>query len=630
MGYIITANLARGRKVTVPEVFQWNRGQQLRFTGIELPDTYRVDFSNTMLGDSKSVVGGADGVTIPDEYFVPGQTIYAWLVFSPNENASETEYQVSIPISQRAKPTDAQPNPPQQDVIDQLIGQMTEAAEKAEDAKEAIENMGVASETLEPLQDATVEKTVDPETGEITLNFGIPKGYSPTVDINPLKFAEIETRRTADGMILMSIRRYGTQITFTDIDGQETANVMDGWTPTVRIDNTGNWHTMYVLYDPAKDIVTATWKDGTTFTPSVSPEGVISWTNDGGLANPESVDIKGQQGDPGTPGFSPTATVTKSGNTATISITDANGTTTASVTDGENGTPGVDGTTFTPSVSEQGVISWTNNGGLPNPQSVNIKGPKGDDGISPVATVTKSGDTVTITVMDKDGTTTATISDGQDGNDYVLTAQDKQDIAGMVDAPVQDVQIGSTSILSNGVAKIKIKSSTPLIFSQANGLSVETPGNADIKAGTTWQKALTPELQHASVFYGLAKAAGDSTQSSSSNSVGTYTEDAKSKISDMLNAPVAVSGSTPSITAKAGIRYICGEVSTLSVTVPASGCVDVRFESGSTPTVLTVTPPTGMTMKWPDWFDPTSLDANRTYEINILDGVYGVVTSWAT
>lgn len=32
-------------------------------------------------------------------------------------------------------------------------------------------------------------------------------------------------------------------------------------------------------------------EDGATFTPSVSPEGVISWTNDKGLDNPESVDM---------------------------------------------------------------------------------------------------------------------------------------------------------------------------------------------------------------------------------------------------------------------------------------------------------------------------------------------------
>jgi hypothetical protein len=52
------------------------------------------------------------------------------------------------------------------------------------------------------------------------------------------------------------------------------------------------------------------------------------------------------------------------------------------------------------------------------------------------------------------------------------------------------------------------------------------------------------------------------------------------------------------------------------------------FESGSTPTVLTVTPPTGLTMKWANGFDPTVLEANTTYEINIMDGIYGVVAAW--
>ena len=38
------------------------------------------------------------------------------------------------------------------------------------------------------------------------------------------------------------------------------------------------------------------------------------------------------------------------------------------------------GATFTPTVSSDGVISWTNDGGLPNPESVNIKGPAGPQG----------------------------------------------------------------------------------------------------------------------------------------------------------------------------------------------------------------------------------------------------------
>ena len=39
-----------------------------------------------------------------------------------------------------------------------------------------------------------------------------------------------------------------------------------------------------------------------------------------------------------------------------------------------------DGATFTPAVSTAGVISWTNNKGLANPASVNIKGPQGPQG----------------------------------------------------------------------------------------------------------------------------------------------------------------------------------------------------------------------------------------------------------
>lgn len=39
-----------------------------------------------------------------------------------------------------------------------------------------------------------------------------------------------------------------------------------------------------------------------------------------------------------------------------------------------------DGATFTPSVSENGLLSWTNDKGLTNPETVSIMGPKGNDG----------------------------------------------------------------------------------------------------------------------------------------------------------------------------------------------------------------------------------------------------------
>lgn len=75
------------------------------------------------------------------------------------------------------------------------------------------------------------------------------------------------------------------------------------------------------------------------------------------------------------------------------------------VHDGQSGAIGQNGATFIPSVSEDGVISWTNDRELPNPEPVNIKGEKGEEGYTPVK-----------------------------GVDY-FTEEDKQEIAGMVEIP---------------------------------------------------------------------------------------------------------------------------------------------------------------------------------------------------
>lgn len=92
-------------------------------------------------------------------------------------------------------------------------------------------------------------------------------------------------------------------------------------------------------------------------------------------------------------------------------------------------------------------------------------------------------------------------------------------------------------------------------------------------------------------------------------------------------APVSVenvSGSTPVITGTENTRYVCGEVSTISITPASSGITDVLFYSGATATVLTLP----NTVKMPPWFDASDLDAETWYEINILDGVYGVIGLW--
>lgn len=76
---------------------------------------------------------------------------------------------------------------------------------------------------------------------------------------------------------------------------------------------------------------------------------------------------------------------------------------------------GVNGTTYTPSVSVAGEISWTNDGGKDNPEPVNIKGPKGDTG--PQGAAGKDGERGPQGEPGKDGAVGPQGVPGTDGKD---------------------------------------------------------------------------------------------------------------------------------------------------------------------------------------------------------------------
>lgn len=166
-----------------------------------------------------------------------------------------------------------------------------------------------------------------------------------------------------------------------------------------------------------------------------------------------------------------------------------------------------------------------------------------------IKTITQNND-YTLTITLNDGTTYTTSSiKGEDGQDYVLTENDKQEIAGLVDASVEDVQINGGSIVSNGVASIPLASTDDYgvvkvnqyqgIKISSNALAIYPSASAQVKAGSNGARPIVPNVQHESVFYGLAKAAGDTTQSASSNAVGSYTDDAKTAIRAMLGIDTA-------------------------------------------------------------------------------------------
>ena len=180
----------------------------------------------------------------------------------------------------------------------------------------------------------------------------------------------------------------------------------------------------------------------------------------------------------------------------------------------------------------------------------------GEDGSTPVITAERLGTNVIIYV---NGTIIATLHDGKKGDDYILTEADKQEIANIVDVPVTDVQINGTSIVENKVANIPVASANALGLVKVTGnggirvladgqIGVSPASVADIKEGATSTGSIVPSRQHASAFYGLAKAAGDTTQAMSANTVGTYTDQAKTAIQTMLGIDTAIADAVGEIT----------------------------------------------------------------------------------
>ena len=230
-----------------------------------------------------------------------------------------------------------------------------------------------------------------------------------------------------------------------------------------------------------------------------------------------------------------------------------------------------------------------------------------------------------------------------DGNEYlagdIYVGCDSISSGGVKLAKVGDIQINGTSIISSGIANIPIASSDVGVVKIDTGKGIgiidqkiytNKAVSSEIKTGTHIYKPIVPYNQHESVFYGLAKAAGDSTQTSSSNVVGTYTSGAKTAIKKMLGVEYIpcfvenVSGTEVTITGEPNVRYMCGEVTSISITPPASGTIDVFFSSGTTPAVVTLP----NTVKMPAWW--SGAETGLTYEIIITDGTYGSVTIWTT
>ena len=139
---IITANFSGGgTSATTAPLWQWDYGQALCITGIDLPAAFEVHFSTNKTGGVSTVAVGADGqVTIPSMLLTIGKSLNAWIYLSDSEGEGETEYSILIPVKARPMPEtyDAEVSGEFDDVVRQV-------SEYAETAQTAADNAGASA-----------------------------------------------------------------------------------------------------------------------------------------------------------------------------------------------------------------------------------------------------------------------------------------------------------------------------------------------------------------------------------------------------------------------------------------------------------------------------------------------------
>lgn len=154
---------------------------------------------------------------------------------------------------------------------------------------------------------------------------------------------------------------------------------------------------------------------------------------------------------------------------------------------GGQGEDGAQGATFTPSVSETGDLSWTNNGGLENPPTVNIKG---NDGAAYKPVVDEDGN-LTWTIVDDPTAITDPVNikgaQGEPGKDFAI-AKVYDSVADMTaDFENADVPTGALVVIT---VPLIGEDGEPVLDTEGNTVTdVTDPDNAKmyVKGETEFQ-----------------------------------------------------------------------------------------------------------------------------------------------
>ena len=219
MGNILKIRLNKETQIVSSSLYQYDYGQKVRIFGLDLPAHYEVHFSNHEHGNATTVLASSNEFDIPDMYLQSGRDIYIWIYLHTGADDGETEYQITVPVLKRAKPTDEPPTEEEEGIITQTIAALNNAVtearaisadvtekdehvnqlytdtnnakidtyhykEEAEAAAELLKNPSTSTTTLSPGQEAIASYSNG------TFSFGIPTGLQgpqgPKGDVGPI------------------------------------------------------------------------------------------------------------------------------------------------------------------------------------------------------------------------------------------------------------------------------------------------------------------------------------------------------------------------------------------------------------------------------------------------------------
>lgn len=224
--------------------------------------------------------------------------------------------------------------------------------------------------------------------------------------------------------------------------------------------------------------------NGTTFTPSVDTNGNLSWTNNGGLENPETVNVRGAQGEAATVQVGETTTL-PAGSQATVNNS---GTSEAAVLNFgiPTGQPGADGQAATIAVGEvttgaAGSQASVTNSGTENAAVLDFTIPQGADGASGVTDVTAG------TPTEQDGYTVTPVTfNFEQGNSKTVEVKAKNGEGGGISSITKAMIATTLGISTNQLDQLSALSKVLFVNDKVNIMTDFSTHSYDTNTLAPW------------------------------------------------------------------------------------------------------------------------------------------------